>query len=73
MWEKLLGDLEAKLGSEQNKGLSDAILTCLAIAVSRQTDYTSSLCSWHLTGEKLNHTFGRQALPMVWDFTEVVA
>ena len=43
----------------------------LAIALDRATDYLSSLCSWHLTGEKVNHTYGRQALPMIWDFTEV--
>ena len=42
----------------------------LAIALDRATDYFSSLCSWHLTGEKINHTYGRQALPMIWDFTE---
>jgi hypothetical protein len=41
------------------------------LAVSRQADYSSSLCTWHLTGEKMNHTFGRQALPMIWDFAEV--
>jgi len=48
-----------------------AIQELLAIALNRSADYWSSLCSWHLTGEKVNHTFGRQALPMIWDFTEV--
>lgn len=43
----------------------------LAMALDRCADYWSSLCSWHLTGEKVNHTYGRQALPMIWDFTEV--
>ena len=43
----------------------------LAIALDRSTDYWSALCSWHLTGEKVNHTYGRQALPMIWDYTEV--
>ena len=43
----------------------------LAIATDRSADYWSSLCSWHLTGEKVNHTYGRQALPMIWDYTEV--
>lgn len=52
-------------------GLMNAVQTCLAFAISRQTDYTTSLCSWHTTGEKVNHTFGRQAIPMFWDFTEV--
>ena len=56
---------------DKHNGLNRAVRTCLALALSRQSDYTSSLCSWHLTGEKINHTFGRQALPMIWDFAEV--
>lgn len=56
---------------ESDPSLAEAVQTCLALVASRQADYTSSLCSWHLPGEKVNHTFGRQALPMVWDFTEV--
>lgn len=43
----------------------------LAVVLSRCADYWSSLCSWHLTGEKINHTYGRQALPIIWDFCEV--
>ena len=34
------------------------------------SDYWSALCSWHISGEKMRNTFGRQALPMVWDYTE---
>jgi len=51
--------------------VSAAVRTCLALAVSRQADYGSALCSWHVGGEKMRNTFGRQALPMVWDFAEV--
>ena len=50
---------------------NSAIQHLLAIAADRSADYWSALCSWHLTGEKVNHTYGRQALPMVWDYTEV--
>jgi adenine-specific DNA methylase len=57
----------ARPADERGKAVNRA----LAIAVSRQADYQSTLCSWHLTGEKIGHTFGRQALPMVWDFAEV--
>ena len=52
-------------------GLAEAVATCLALALGRQADATSSLCRWHLTGEKHAATFGRQALGMVWDFSEV--
>jgi putative DNA methylase len=47
------------------------IVTYAAVLVNRLADYNSTLCSWHTTGEKIGHTFGRQALPMVWDFTEL--
>jgi adenine-specific DNA methylase len=47
-----------------------AVKNMMALVTDRCADYWSSLCSWHLTGEKVNHTYGRQALPIVWDFTE---
>lgn len=50
---------------------SKTIKAMLGIVANRCADYSSSLCSWHLTGEKVNHTFGRQALPIIWDYTEV--
>src|SRR5258708_12989163 len=43
----------------------------LALNLGRFADYATSLCSWKNTTEKLNHTFGRQALPIMWDFAEV--
>jgi len=61
----------SSLASGQPAGLSAAAQTCLAIMVSRQTDAASSLCRWHLTREVHTATFGRQAIPMVWDFSEV--
>jgi putative DNA methylase len=57
--------------SERDPEFAKAVRTCLALALSRQVDATSSLCRWHTTGEKHTATFGRQALPMVWDFSEV--
>ena len=39
--------------------------------LSKFADYSSILCSWHNTGEKLRNTFARFALPMVWDYCEV--
>lgn len=40
-------------------------------ALSKFADYSSVICSWHNSGEKLRNTFARFALPMVWDFCEV--
>ena len=49
---------------------ADAIATYLAFSVDRCTDYWSSVCSWNAVGEKMRNTFGRQAIPMVWDYAE---
>ncbi len=42
----------------------------LALASDRMTDSHSSLVTWTSQRETLRNTFGRQALPMVWDFAE---
>lgn len=47
------------------------IIPLIATAIDRLADYSSSLCSWHVSGEKMRNTFGRFALPIIWDFTEV--
>jgi putative DNA methylase len=48
----------------------DAVAVYLAFAVDKVTDYWSSLCSWHSSRETMRNTFGRQAIPMVWDYAE---
>ena len=50
---------------------ADAVVTYLALAVSRQADRLSSLASWQSIGEKIRNVFSRQAIPMIWDFAEV--
>ena len=49
----------------------EAIITNLALVTDRLADYSSAICSWHNSGEKLRNTFSRFALPIVWDYTEV--
>lgn len=48
-----------------------ALQTSLAMVLGRLVDYSSSLCMWAASGEFIAHTFGRQALPMVWDYAEL--
>jgi putative DNA methylase len=62
---------QERLGSEKKSDFKKALQTCLALAVDRQADYNSSLCRWVSAGEFIGNTFGRQAIPMVWDFSEV--
>ena len=42
----------------------------MAFSLDKAADYWSNLCSWHASKELIRNTFGRQALPMVWDFAE---
>lgn len=60
-----------EVGVKGDPDFARAVQTCVALALSRQVDATSSLCRWHVTRELHTATFGRQALPMVWDFSEV--
>jgi putative DNA methylase len=48
----------------------DALATYLSMAVGKTTDYNSSICCWISGGQTMRSTFGRQAIPMVWDFAE---
>jgi adenine-specific DNA methylase len=43
----------------------------LACAFSRVAMSDMSCTRWNAVAEKMQHTFGRQVLPIVWDFAEV--
>ena len=49
----------------------EALTAYLSCTLSKLADYSSSICSWHNSGEKLRQTYARFALPMVWDYCEV--
>ena len=49
---------------------ADAVGVYLGFSVDKMTDTNTSLCSWQVNPPRLRATFGRQALPMVWDFAE---
>lgn len=49
---------------------AEAVGVYLAFAVDKGANYWSSLCSWHGGRDTVTSTFGRQALPMVWDYAE---
>lgn len=59
-----------QLASSSSNDFASAVGTCLGLAVSRHADINASLGMWHNTRELITHVFGRQALPMVWDFAE---
>lgn len=67
------GSLVAKAVERMGRSSEMAIPVqiCLALAVDRLAEKLSSVARWDVTRENPQGTFGRQALPMVWDFCEV--
>lgn len=57
-------------GGKGAKAYGEAVGVYLSFIVDKLTDYHSSICSWNSAGEKMRNVFGRQAIPMVWDFAE---
>ncbi len=53
-----------------NDDYADAVCTYLALAVGREADMCSSFNRWHYSGGCVTGVFGRQAIPMIWDFAE---
>ena len=49
---------------------ADAVAVYLAFATDRLAMTGNSLVRWNSVGEKAQHCFGRQALPMLWDYAE---
>ncbi|MEW6441829.1 MAG: DUF1156 domain-containing protein [bacterium] len=77
---KEFGDLftarQKLLLTSLGKGVEGRGGTCtrdiVGLVVSRLSDYGSAQTTWVASGEFIRGTFGRQALPMVWDFSEPV-
>jgi putative DNA methylase len=60
------------LNNEGNgvQAYADSVTVYLAFALSKQADLGNSLCVWEPIAQCPRHLFTRQAIPMVWDFSE---
>ena len=68
----LLADAKAQIIQDgADKEYADVISTYLALSISKTTQGCCSYAWWMPTGEKIAGVFGRQAIPMIWDFAEV--
>jgi len=65
-WVRAAHDKMMQQGYHENQ--AKAVAAYLGIALNRLADFNTVLCVWK---ETAGHTFARQALPMVWDFSEV--
>lgn len=52
------------------RAYADAVATYLAFAISKTSEYSSSLTVWYPKEDRPKGLFARQAIPMVWDFPE---
>lgn len=48
----------------------DALAVYLTFVLDKAANYWSNICAWHITRSGIKSTFGRQAVPMTWDFAE---
>ena len=77
---KVIADAKAVGMADDGKGLDaggtgataygDAVAVYLVFATDKSADYWSTICSWHSSKELIRNTFGRQAIPMTWDYAE---
>ena len=49
---------------------AEAVGVYLAFAVSKTSNRASTICTFQMSVECPGHTFGRQAVPMSWDYAE---
>ncbi|MHA1859704.1 MAG: DUF1156 domain-containing protein, partial [Candidatus Asgardarchaeia archaeon] len=53
------------------KEYAKALMVYLAFILDRVADYSTVICRWQNTWELTTNTFSRQALPIVWDYSEL--
>ena len=62
--------LHLRDGGDGAKAYGEAVGVYLAFAVDRLADIGSSIASWINSIGAIRNTFGRQAIPMTWDYAE---
>lgn len=57
-------------GGDGARAYGEAVGVYLAFVISKLADRGSTICGWDSSREGLRNTFGRQAIPMTWDYSE---
>jgi putative DNA methylase len=60
----------SKIHNLEKDNYIHSIMLYILFAIDKGANYWSTLCSWHSGRDTVTSTFGRQALPMIWDFAE---
>ena len=68
--EKVKVTFEKIMAERADAEYAKAVMSYLALVLSRHSSYNATLCWWEPLGERGFNVFGRQALPMVFDYSE---
>ncbi len=63
-------ELGIDAGGKGAAAYGDALATYMGFAINKLADRGSTICSWDSSRSSTRNTFGRQAIPMTWDFAE---
>lgn len=55
---------------EESRAYADLICVYLTFALDKMADLGNAFCAWEPIAQCPRHLFGKQAIPMVWDFAE---
>jgi len=69
--EKVREAYEKMIAEAYDKEYAKAVVSYLALVISRMSDFESVQGAWHPQWEFSTHAFARQALQMTWDYSEL--
>ena len=69
--EKVKAAYQKFVVEEIDDEYAKAVVSYLALILSRTADFQTTLCNWHSQWEFIPNTFARQALPMKWNYAEL--
>ena len=59
-----------RVGGNGATAYAEAVSVYLAFAINHLLRYSCTICTWNATNQNIAQAFGRQAIPMVWDYAE---
>lgn len=69
--DAILSDaLKSGMPNEDAELYAKHLSVFLSLCIDRCVDFNNSLCRWSASNQKVMNLFGRQAIPMVFDFAE---
>jgi putative DNA methylase len=63
-------DRDLEQGGAGAKAYAQAVSVYLASGISQMSRYCCTICTWNRANENVAQAFGRQAIPITWDFAE---